>query len=123
VPGQQKERVWHEGRHEPLIAPAVFERIALILDARPDATRRLPTRKTEALLSGMFTCVCGSALTLASKGTGYEQYRYQCNLRKRSRGLSCSTAALNGALVEPAVLKLLLRGLRVRLNQIRAAGG
>ncbi|MEB3283944.1 MAG: hypothetical protein VKN33_01480, partial [Candidatus Sericytochromatia bacterium] len=65
--------------------------------------------------------VCGSALTLASKGTGYEQYRYQCNLRKRSRGLICSTVALNGALVDPVVLKLLLRGLRVRLNQIRAA--
>lgn len=77
---------------------ATFDRVALTLNSRPEATRRLPTRKTEALLSGMFVRVCGSALTLASKGTGYEQYRYQCNLRKRSRGLICSTVALNGAL-------------------------
>ncbi|MEB3329945.1 MAG: recombinase family protein [Candidatus Sericytochromatia bacterium] len=112
---------WHPGRHEALLNTETFERVARVLDARHQATRRPATQRTEALLAGMFRCTCGMALTFGAKGPGTSQFRYHCNLKKRTRSQACQTSSLNSNLIDPIVLKLLLRGLRARLNEIRAA--
>lgn len=121
VPGKKREKTWHEGMHEPLITREIFDRVNEILANKHQAKRMPARKKSQSLLTGMLRCTCGMALTLSSKGSGFTQFRYTCNLKKRSRGLACQMPGLNSTLVDPTVLKLLLRGLRVRMKQIRAA--
>lgn len=119
--GGKAQKTWHEGRQEPLISEDTHAQIVAILGRKGQQVRGAPAPSNMALLTGMLHCACGQAMTRASKGAGTNTYRYFCNLRKRSRGLACDMPAYNSNHVEPLALKLLLRGLRVRLTEISAA--
>jgi DNA invertase Pin-like site-specific DNA recombinase len=121
VPGKQKVKEWHEGRHAALLTPELHASVAAILDQRHQAKRKPPTPGTEAMLTAMLLCGCGHAMTRSPKGQDTNVFRYCCNLRKKSRGQACQTASVNSRLVDQVVLRLLLRGLQARASEVRAA--
>jgi hypothetical protein len=63
---------------------------------------------------------CGHAVTRSPKGQGTNVLRCR-NLKKKSRGAACQMPGVNSRLVDPVVLRLLLRGLQARAAEIRNA--
>ncbi|MEB3221030.1 MAG: zinc ribbon domain-containing protein, partial [Candidatus Sericytochromatia bacterium] len=121
VPGKQKVKEWHEGRHAALVTHELHASVAAILHQRHQARRKPPTPGTKALLSGMFVCACGQKMTHSPKGQGTNVFRYRCNQSKRTRGQDCQMTSVNSRLVDQVVLRLLLRGLQARASEVRAA--
>jgi hypothetical protein len=68
VPGKQKVKEWHAGRHAPVVPADLHARVAAVLDQRHQAKRKPPTPGTEAMLTGMLLCGCGHAMTRSPKG-------------------------------------------------------
>ena len=115
-------RAWYLGHHEPLVTQDVFDQVQTILDAKGQQRRRPPVRRIEALLTGQMKCSCGRILTYRQKDPKRSrQYRYVCNMRKKTKGIACRFPGVNGGAVEQVAFELVRRGLRVRLAEIRAA--
>jgi hypothetical protein len=101
--GKQKQKVWHEGLHQPIISARLHARVGAILAQHHQAKRKPPTPTTEALLTGMLLCWCGHAMTRSPKGQGTNVLRCR-NLTKKPRGAACQMPGVNSRLVDPVVL-------------------
>ena len=121
-PGKKKLKVWYDGHHRPLNTPERHAQVMAILDGRGRDKRMPASRRTDALMAGMLICTCGHALTFDSADpTTDKKLRYRCNMAKKSRGAACAMSPVPARPVERAAYDLLMRGLKLRISELRAA--
>lgn len=116
--GRTKKQ-WRPGRHLPLNTPERHATVQAILMRRGKSHRHPTQSRLDVLLNQMLICGCGHAMTHSVKNK--YQYRYRCNYARKTNGVACSQSMLNGPAIEKTAHDLLLRGIRVRLDEIRAA--
>lgn len=118
--GKKAERMWHEGLFQALNTPTRHEQVMSVLEVRGQSNRHPTQTRQDVLLNQMLVCMCGHAMTHSMKNK--YQYRYRCNYARKTGGLSCQMTMLNSKAVEAVAYDLLMRGIKVRLDEIRAAG-
>lgn len=77
---------WHQGRHEALITPELFDQVQRVIDSHSGAGVR--TRKYNHYLKGLFWCArCGYRLVFQpANGNGGLYYYFVCGSRIRKNG-------------------------------------
>ncbi len=105
----QWDDVLVEGRHEPLVSRAVFERVQGILKRRRTGTDR--RKRHEWLFQGLIQCACGRTMsTFTVKKKSGKEYTYlKCSRQNKKR---CGTKPAAQRRVEAQVIEQL-----ARLNQ------
>ena len=114
-----KQKTWHPGAHEPLITPDLFNRVQALLDSRSQSDRKPADKANDVMLGGMIICgVCGRAVSRIAKNEW--QIKYLCNRSRTSS--ACSEPRYNSRSVDQAATMLLMRGIKLRRQQILAGG-
>jgi hypothetical protein len=99
----------------------MFNQAQVLLDARARDHRKPATKMTDVLLGGIILCGnCGKAVSRIAKNEW--QTRYYCNRARITRGTVCNEPRYNSTMVDDAAVRLLIRGLKLRRQQIIAGG-
>lgn len=116
-----KKQTWHPGLHQALVSHQIFNQVQIILDARAQSHRKPATKTTDVLLGGLILCgACGKAVSRLAKNKW--QTKYYCNRARTTRGTVCSEVRYNTKAVDEAATRLLIRGIKLRRQQIIAGG-
>lgn len=100
------------GQHPGLISSKSWIKVQQLLDRNTTNAYR-KERKTEALLSGLLFCKCGSQMYPKETGRvlpdGEKVFSYVCNMKLRSKGERCKSRNLNGNMLDKAIVDQLKR--------------
>ena len=81
----------YQGHHEPIIAPAQFEHVQLLLNQKEP-----PKRREKHLLTGFLRCSCGSRVSYHSFQKSGKRYEYyECYTRMSRKGMAKADKCTN----------------------------
>lgn len=96
----------YDGEHEPIIDPAVFDKVQMTLQKNGRGRGNHLLNKYGALLKGILVCkACNRTMSHTFTGRGSKRYRYYtCNKAIKKGYKTCPTRSLPAAEIEAAVV-------------------
>jgi site-specific DNA recombinase len=101
---------WHKAPHPPLIDPALFEEVQVLLTARGEDHAKRAGNASDYELAGLMVCArCGKRYVGTAAHGRSRRYRYYtCFTRNRYNSDACNAERIPADQVEEAILQALL---------------